>query len=245
VNVETLELDFNADASATDLWPADDPTVEHLTRTGLHLPQLRTLRLVKVPINAIKFFEVLRAPSLKKLEIWRPLSFSTAGFYEQLKASIQVWLQRDNVLRHLCLHNASFYSDDILQSLLKGFPSITHLTIEAPRFTGLHQEARTRRDVFAALTGDETLPKLEHLELLDMSCDNINFGRLSSYLMARRLREERGEDCVAIKRLTLTYEEGGDPVTISRQHQKEIEELRDGTVARIDFGQKRCKIRRL
>ncbi|KAJ2925951.1 hypothetical protein H1R20_g11141, partial [Candolleomyces eurysporus] len=221
----------------------DDPTVEHLTRVGLHLPQLRTLCMHRVPSTAIKFFEVLHTPSLEKLEIYNPRGFSTAKFYEQLKTSVKVWLQRDHALHHLCLRYASFHSDEILQSLLAGFPSLTHLTIDSPRFTGISEKARGRRDVFTALNGNETLPKLEYLELLNMSCDNISFGKLSPYLMTRRLREELGEDCAAIKYLTLTFEEGQDPVSQSYQHQKEIEELRNGTVARVDFSRRQWKIR--
>ncbi|KAJ2914697.1 hypothetical protein MD484_g5695, partial [Candolleomyces efflorescens] len=245
VNVETLELDFNADASAPDLWPEDNPTIAQFTRTGLHLPRLRTLRLVEIPKDALKVMEVLHAPLLGKLEIRSPMSFSTSGFYEQLKACMQVWLQRDNVLHHLCLTDAGFFSDEILESLLKGFATITHLTIQAPRFTGLYGGLRARRDVFTALVGDDTLPKLEHLELLEMTYDNINFARLSSYLMNRSTREKLGEGCTAIKHLTLTYEEGEDPITISRLHKKAIEGLGDGKLARIDFGQKRGRIRRL
>jgi hypothetical protein len=174
-NVETLTLNILSTS------PFGNLTQSQLSGSTVYLPKLRTLRLQRLIPVAVSIFSSLRTPNLVVLDIQlencgprlspKSVSFSqnVLSFVNQSKC--------ENTLLQLCIRGWSFTdSDEDLAALLRGLPSVTHLTLHDIQNVTFFQKVRS--PVIS-------LPRLEVLELLELDPE-IPFDDILVFLQSRR-----------------------------------------------------------
>jgi hypothetical protein len=118
-----------------------------------------------------------------------------------------------------------------LIKLVEGLPSITHLT-----FADIHFTDGNATPFHSSSLMPKVLPRLEKLELLNVSHLDFNFQALMSFLRSRRRpRVEAGKSALnrsldTVKQLVLTYR----PEARVLEHRRDVCE--DVRKLRRDFG---------
>jgi hypothetical protein len=119
----------------------DDPFIRHISQFGLLLPKVHTLRLKSHPAESTEFFDFLRTPSLRELDI----GFDTRTFLGlgDLAPTLENFVKNsgcEKTLRTLRLETATTNGEE-LAAVLLALPFLTHVTLEDFNFKA-HAPAR-------------------------------------------------------------------------------------------------------
>ncbi|KAJ2934715.1 hypothetical protein H1R20_g2367, partial [Candolleomyces eurysporus] len=200
INVETLTVDFLG-----EFWWYH--RTEPLLDSGLVLPKLRTLRLQNVVADTVDVLRVLKAPQLVELDIdfntddqhydWE-LSKPVLSFIERSKCYTTLRLFH---LRYACIRTQD------LSATLRGFPFLTHLTLEGILMETSFIEAYVQREHGLR----PHLPNLGTLDLLQLRPDFFPLPLLKFLKAHRPYHLENGKPVFTnpqhtFKQLTVTYQ---------------------------------------
>ncbi|RXW24061.1 hypothetical protein EST38_g1751 [Candolleomyces aberdarensis] len=199
-NVETLAIDFKN----SDLPDSRAAIMKQLSRIGLSLLKLRTLRLRQVsPSTAGKLFRILKAPVLAQLDI----SFGEVKIWQGKKFDDELGRlvqQSSAAFRSLNLriHNVSLPPDD-LNDILSALPSIMHLTLDE---VGLVNHGR--KDIFSVLReAARYLPHIGVIEVLNASTKSASPSSIPSLLDLRK-KPLSGQPALSrLRSFTATFED--------------------------------------
>jgi hypothetical protein len=236
VNVETLTLDF----IGTAWWYVrDQPHTESLFRTGLLLPNVRTLRLQNIHPGSTEILCALKAPQLVELDIDFNHGTGTldSDFYEAVLSFVE-GSKCDSTLRFFHLRNTCVMRQALADTLIR-LHFLTRLTLD-----GIVLE--TSRACFIATMGrvvggpQSLLPNLETLELLNLRPE-FSVNSLLDFLKSRRPhRMENGRPIFTnlqdpFKRLKVTYQTTKKPEPrLGRS--EEVEVLRKWGGVHVNIG---------
>ncbi|RXW23708.1 hypothetical protein EST38_g2144 [Candolleomyces aberdarensis] len=211
-NVETLTIDFyGSNISHPD---DSDPLAGHILSGGLLLPNVRTLRLQRMPSSST-IFQYIKTPSLINFNLnFGGIWLNEIRFADRLKSFVKEQSSCEGSLRSISLQNVGFKSRQ-LESILRNLPFVTHVTLD-----NLYLEPGGNNIFFTLGQGAaEFLPNLEVLELLEMSPEDAPLKDLGFLPGFRRGYEDDDGDIVPqgvdkLRHLTITYR----PVRAPKEH---------------------------
>ena len=165
----------------------------HISRVGLTLPQLASLKLRQVPLDALGALSLLRCPKLRELAIM----FGKAGwqmgsedvdysdvFRDHVGSQLAAFLREDptsdSTLETIYIEHGIF-EEDTLFKCLQPLTSITHLTLANVAFSP---------DLFTKLsTPSMHLPQLLVMTILS---PRLQDNRFQTIQRVRSFAQERG-----------------------------------------------------
>ncbi|KAF6748467.1 hypothetical protein DFP72DRAFT_1174129 [Ephemerocybe angulata] len=211
--VENLTLDLQNHQGKT----TDDPIVKSYSASGIHLNNLRTLKLERIDRDGAWILQVLRAPSLADLSISFTSGYRPAGAKVNEQRTLSVWHLREwaaciathaGTLSTLRIHDVAIYKRSSFAGLFTvPLPCLKRLTIDRVEFnSSFFDDLKERK-------GDKLFPRLAILEVLEAAA-SCRASSILSFLGggARRTWTSKGWEYIietpverTIKHVTITY----------------------------------------
>ncbi|RXW23146.1 hypothetical protein EST38_g2697 [Candolleomyces aberdarensis] len=206
-NVEDLTLGFGGLVPFTDL---NDPSSYSFSRSEIVLPKLRTLRFRSLSPHNLDVFSFLTTPVLNALDIHFSienaedrLDSGQFDFTENIHKFIKKRSKCEDTFRSLSIRSAYSTAWELIQ-LVEGLPSITSLTFADIDFAD-------DDSILFYHNRPTGLPRLETLELLEVSRPDFFFQGLMNFVKSRQPPPSKDGKVAfdqppdSLKQLVLTY----------------------------------------
>ncbi|KAJ2924623.1 hypothetical protein H1R20_g12479, partial [Candolleomyces eurysporus] len=237
-NVEELTLSFDGLVQFTDL---NNPSSGSFSRSEIVLPKLRTLRFRSLSPHNLDVFSFLTAPVLNALDIHFSiedaedrLDSGQFDFTQNIHEFIKKRSKCEDTFRSLSIRSAYSTAWELIQ-LVEGLPSITNLTFADIDYA----DDDSILFYYNRPTG---LPRLETLELLDVSRPDFFFQGLINFVKSRQPppskdgRTACDQPPDSLKQLVLTYRPEAHVLEHGHDVSENVERLRRVYGVSVDIG---------